>query len=87
MIFIEIIIIGAIIGWLAAAVTGRREGILGSIVIGVVGALIGGVLSSAFTGFGKSFTAMSWSGIVWSFIGAVILSIILNAVQHNRVHR
>lgn len=76
------IIVGAIIGWLAAAVAGRNEGLVGSAVIGIVGAIIGGFLSQLFTGGHHAYWSFTWSGIVWSFIGALILSVILNATQH-----
>ncbi len=86
---ILILIIGAIVGWVAAAIMGRREGILGSIAIGVVGAIIGGFLATLFGSANNSFLSLTMSGIIWSFIGAVILVAILNAVQgshsHNRI--
>jgi len=78
---ITALIIGAIVGWLAAAVTGRDEGIFGSMAIGVVGAIIGSFLSSFFSG-GHSYIGITLPGLVWAFIGAVILSVVLNLVQH-----
>lgn len=75
------LIIGGIVGWLAAAVTGRNEGIIGSIAIGVVGSIIGGILAALFNS-GAGFLSFSWPSIIWSFIGAVILSVLLNIFQH-----
>jgi uncharacterized membrane protein YeaQ/YmgE (transglycosylase-associated protein family) len=83
MSLLAIIIIGGIIGWLAARLAGRDEGIIGSIVIGIVGAFIGSALASVLNAGAQSYFAFSWSGVLWSFIGAVILSAILNAVQHH----
>ena len=80
------LIIGGIVGWLAAALAGRREGIIGSVAIGVVGSIIGGVLSSLFRGGSQSYLSLTWPGLVWSFIGALILVIILNAAQHRTHH-
>ncbi len=67
------LIIGAVAGWLASMVMGTnyRQGLLLDIVVGIIGALIGGVL----------FTAIGAPGVtgfnVWSlfvaFIGAVVL--------------
>jgi len=84
------LIIGGIIGWLAAAVTGRNEGILGSIAIGVVGAIIGSIIANLLGNAGGSLVSSSWSGIFWTFVGALILSGLLNALQsggrgHNNV--
>lgn len=80
------IIIGGIIGWLAAAVTGRDEGILGSIAIGIVGSIIGGFIAHLFNS-STGYLNASWSGLVWSFIGAVILAAGLNMIQHGRHHQ
>ena len=85
MSIIVALIIGGIIGWIGAALTGRREGILGSVAIGIVGSLIGGALASLFNS-GHSYISFSWSGFLWSLIGAVILSAILNTVQHRPHH-
>lgn len=65
---------------------GRDEGITGSIVIGIVGAFIGGILAAVFGAGNQSFLAFTWLGLVWSFIGAIILSAILNAAQHRTHH-
>lgn len=81
-----ILIIGGMVGWLAAAVAGRDEGILGSIVIGIVGSFIGSFISAALTGADRSFLALSWVGLFWSFVGALVLSAILNAVQRRSHH-
>ncbi len=74
------LIIGGIVGWLAAAIIGRNEGIIGSVAIGVVGAVIGSLLAGLFSPSGVMF-APSWSSLVWTFIGAIILVAVLNAVQ------
>ena len=79
---ILMLIIGGIVGWLAARLMGRDEGVIASVVIGVVGALIGGFLSSLFTGTNQSYLGFSWVGIFWAFVGSVILVAILNAITH-----
>jgi len=76
------LIIGGIIGWLGAALTGRDEGVIGSVAIGIVGSIIGGVLASLFNGGNQAYLAFTWAGVVWSLIGAVIFAAILNTVQH-----
>jgi len=80
------IIIGGIIGWIASRIAGRSEGILGSIVIGIVGAFIGSWIGSLFSSAGTSYTSMTWSGFIWSLIGAIILVAILNAFSGRRHH-
>lgn len=86
MSLIAALIIGGLIGWLAAALFGRNEGVVASVIIGIIGSIIGSFVSMLFTGGDQAALAFSWSGIIWSFIGAVILIAILNAVQGSR-HR
>jgi uncharacterized membrane protein YeaQ/YmgE (transglycosylase-associated protein family) len=78
---IVMLILGGLVGWAASQMLGREEGLLASIVIGIVGSFIGGLVSQLFTGADRSFLALSWMGLFWSFIGAVILVAILNAVR------
>ena len=78
------IILGGLVGYIAARLLGRNEGVLASIVIGVIGSFIGGFVSRLFTGADQSFLAFSWMGLFWSAIGALILVAILNAVRKPR---
>lgn len=75
------IILGGFVGWAASKMLGRDEGVLASIVIGIVGSFIGGLVSRLFTGADQSYLAFSWSGLFWAFIGALILVAILNATR------
>lgn len=80
------IILGGIVGYLAARLLGRDEGILASIIIGIIGSFLGGFISRLFTGSDESFLAFSWVGLFWSFIGSLILVALLNAVSRPRSH-
>ncbi|HEY4160775.1 MAG TPA: GlsB/YeaQ/YmgE family stress response membrane protein [Candidatus Saccharimonadales bacterium] len=80
------LIIGGVIGWLAAKVAGRNEGIIASMAIGIVGSIIGGFLSVVLGAGGHAYLSFSWASVAWSFIGALILVLILNALQHNSHH-
>lgn len=73
------IVIGALVGWIASQIMGRSEGLAASIIIGIVGSFIGGLLSSVFTGTSQSSLGFSWTGIFWSLIGSIILVALLNA--------
>ena len=83
---IIVLILGAIVGWLGARIMGRHEGLLASIVIGIVGAFIGDGLAKLLGGPG-AYLAFSWSGLLWALIGAIILAALLNAVQHRHSSR
>jgi len=71
------IIFGALAGWAASIVTGRnsRMGCFANIIIGVLGAIIGGFLYGLLTG--SSFTiTWSWLSFLVAVIGAVLLLMI-----------
>lgn len=86
MSILMIILVGGLIGWIAARLAGRDEGILGSILIGIVGSFIGSILSKLLTGSDRSYLAFDWGAFFWSLIGALILVAILNRVSHPRHH-
>ena len=86
--FIIWIVIGGIIGWLASLVmkTDAQQGLFLNIVVGIIGALLGGWLLSPLFGAGTinadDFSVMS---LVVSFLGAVILLAIVNLIFRGRV--
>ncbi|HEX8997902.1 MAG TPA: GlsB/YeaQ/YmgE family stress response membrane protein [Ktedonobacterales bacterium] len=77
------IIIGGLAGWLASKlVRGSGSGILMDIVVGIVGAFIGGLIVELLGGTG--FTGFNlWSFIV-AFIGAVILLLVVRMFTGSR---
>jgi uncharacterized membrane protein YeaQ/YmgE (transglycosylase-associated protein family) len=76
------LIVGAIAGWLAGQVmTGAGFGLLADVVVGIVGAVIGGFVLSLF---GIAGTVGFVGSIVVAFIGAVILVAILRALAPSR---
>jgi uncharacterized membrane protein YeaQ/YmgE (transglycosylase-associated protein family) len=64
------IIIGALAGWIASRIMKTKEGLLMDIVIGVVGALIGGFLLSFFV---NTASGGWWFTLFTAILGAVIL--------------
>ena len=82
------LIAGAIVGWLAGMVMNDRGGVLMNIVVGIVGALIGGWLFGRPTinnGFFNTAGTFNVTALVVSFVGAVILLAIVNLVRRGRV--
>ena len=77
------LVIGGIIGWLASIVmrTDAQQGILLNIVVGIVGAFVGGLI---FSGGSINDGVTTYSFLV-SLVGAVILLAIVNLVQRGRV--
>lgn len=80
------IIVGGIIGWLASMVMNRDAsmGIFWNIIVGVIGSFLGGWIGTFF-GVGATLTTFSPIGLLMSFIGAVVLLMIVNLVQRGRV--
>lgn len=84
------IILGGLAGWLASIVMGRndQQGCIMNVVVGVIGAFLGGVGYNFLTGRGFS-TAMtldisSLTGFVVAVIGAVVFLFIVNLVTGRR---
>jgi uncharacterized membrane protein YeaQ/YmgE (transglycosylase-associated protein family) len=79
------IVIGLIAGWLASAVVGGGFGLIGDIVVGVVGAFVGGFVFRALhisTPFG------GLAGTIFvAFIGAVVLLLLLRLIRSASVRR
>ncbi len=76
------IIVGLIAGWLAGELMrGRGYGPVGDIIIGIVGAIIGGFLASYLFGIPNPVNGINVGSIVVAFLGAIVLIAILRAVR------
>lgn len=85
---ILIIIIGGILGWLASKVmrTDAQQGIFLNIIVGVVGALLAGFLLNPLIGGGNIMAGdFSSSGLIVSFLGALVLLAIVNLFRRGSV--
>ncbi|HEU4708717.1 MAG TPA: GlsB/YeaQ/YmgE family stress response membrane protein [Methylophilaceae bacterium] len=86
--FLAWIIVGGILGWLASLVmrTDAQQGLFLNIVVGIIGALLGGWLLAPFVGTGTiNQNDFSLSSLIVSFLGAVILLAIVNLFRRNAV--
>lgn len=81
------IIVGAIAGFAASkVVSGKGMGLLWDIVVGIVGAFIGGWLAG-LVGLGVSPGTFTVGGLLSAFVGAVILLVIFRALTQRGVIR
>ena len=71
--------IGLIAGWLASALVGGGMGVVGDIVVGIVGAFVGGFLFRAL-GVHAPFHGFAATTFV-AFVGAVVLLLLLRLVR------
>jgi uncharacterized membrane protein YeaQ/YmgE (transglycosylase-associated protein family) len=76
--FLYFLLVGMFVGWLAGLIVkGRGFGVLGDIVVGVIGAYLGGFLAGLvgiqpITGLGA---------LAMSVVGAIVLLAIVKAVR------
>ena len=79
------IVVGLIAGWLASQVMrGGGYGLIGDIIVGVVGAVIGGFLAGTLLKIPNAVNGINVTSILVAFIGAVILIAILRMVSGRR---
>jgi uncharacterized membrane protein YeaQ/YmgE (transglycosylase-associated protein family) len=78
------LIVGAVAGWLASMVmsTDRQQGLLMDIVIGILGAMLGGFLFNQFGAAGV--TGFNIWSIFVAFIGAVALLAVVRLLNGRR---
>jgi uncharacterized membrane protein YeaQ/YmgE (transglycosylase-associated protein family) len=77
------IVLGAIAGFTANALMGNREGLLMTIILGIVGAVVGGWLAGTVLGI-ADVTGINVQSIVVAVIGAVIVVAVFQALQRRR---
>ncbi|MCU0492470.1 MAG: GlsB/YeaQ/YmgE family stress response membrane protein [Chloroflexaceae bacterium] len=87
--FILWLLFGALVGWLASIImrTDAQQGALLNIVVGIVGAFIGGFVFNLF-GFGGgniNNNDFSIGSLLVSLVGAIILLAIVNLVRRGSV--
>lgn len=75
------ILFGALAGWIASIImnTNEEQGALGNIIVGIIGAFIGGFLVQLLTG--NDVSGFNFTSLVVAIIGAVILLAIVKAVR------
>jgi uncharacterized membrane protein YeaQ/YmgE (transglycosylase-associated protein family) len=75
------ILVGLIAGWLAGVVMkGGSYGIVGDIVLGIVGALVGGFLASALFNVGDPIGGFDLTTLLVAFLGAIVVVAIVRAL-------
>jgi uncharacterized membrane protein YeaQ/YmgE (transglycosylase-associated protein family) len=81
------IVVGGILGWIASLImrTDAQQGLLLNIIVGIVGALLGGWLLGGLFNTGTINQGdFSLSGLLVSLLGAIILLAIVNLFTRGR---
>ncbi len=76
------ILFGALAGWIASLIAGtnERQGCLMNVVVGVVGAFIGGFVLNLLTGRGMNL-GFNIASLAVAIVGALILLALASAVR------
>lgn len=85
--FILWLIVGGVVGWLASLImrTDVQQGILLNVIVGIIGAFIGGWVISPMVGVGTINQGVTIGSMLVSLVGAVILLAIVNLFRRGRV--
>jgi uncharacterized membrane protein YeaQ/YmgE (transglycosylase-associated protein family) len=78
------VIFGGIVGWIASMVMGRNaeQGILGNIIVGIVGAFLGGFIMNALGQTGVN--GFNLYSFLVALLGSVVLLWLYRAFTHRR---
>jgi uncharacterized membrane protein YeaQ/YmgE (transglycosylase-associated protein family) len=77
------IVLGAIAGWITNMIMGGKEGVLATIILGIVGAVVGGWLAGTVLKV-ADVTGVNVESIVVAVIGAVIVVAVYRLVVGRR---
>lgn len=73
------IVFGALAGWIASMIVRTEQGLLLDIVVGIIGAVIGGFIFRAFGAAGVS--GFNIYSLLVAILGAIVLLWIVKAVR------
>ena len=85
--FIVWLLVGGIIGWIASKVmnTDAQQGVILNVVVGIIGAFLGGMLISPLVGVPTiNQNAFSIGAMAVSLVGAIILLAIVNLFRRGK---
>ena len=79
------LIVGGVVGWLASLVmrTDAQQGIILNIVVGIVGAVIAGLLLGG--GNINNSNPLDITNLLYSLLGAIILLAVVNLIRRGTV--
>jgi uncharacterized membrane protein YeaQ/YmgE (transglycosylase-associated protein family) len=77
------LVVGAIAGFLASELMGTREGLVMMLVLGIVGAIVGGWIAADLLKV-ANVTGINLTSIVVAIVGAVIVIVVVNSFSGRR---
>jgi uncharacterized membrane protein YeaQ/YmgE (transglycosylase-associated protein family) len=77
------IVVGAIAGFLASEIMGTREGLVLMVVLGIVGAVVGGWIASDLLKI-ADVTGINLTSIVVAIVGAMVVIVVVQSLGGRR---
>jgi len=79
------IVLGGLAGWVASIIMGKNAsmGIFANIIVGVIGAFIGGILMNYWGGWG--ITGFNGKSFFVALLGSVVLLALINLIRRGKV--
>jgi uncharacterized membrane protein YeaQ/YmgE (transglycosylase-associated protein family) len=77
------VVVGAIAGFLASEIMGTREGLVLMIVLGIVGAVVGGWIASDVLNI-ANVTGINLTSIIVAIVGAVVVIFVVQSMSGRR---
>jgi uncharacterized membrane protein YeaQ/YmgE (transglycosylase-associated protein family) len=77
------IVLGAIAGWITNLIMGGKEGVIATILLGIVGAIVGGFVAGSVLKV-ADVTGVNIQSIVVAVIGAIIVVAVYRMVVNRR---
>ncbi len=75
------VLVGLIAGWLTGLVLhGSGYGLVGDIILGILGALVGGFLVSAVFGVPDAVRGFNVPTVIVAFVGGIIVVMVIRAI-------
>jgi uncharacterized membrane protein YeaQ/YmgE (transglycosylase-associated protein family) len=88
--FLIWLIVGGVIGWVASIIMGtnRQQGILLNVIVGIVGAFVGGLVLTPLFGIATiNQDNFSLPGLMVSLVGAIILLALVSLLRGGGLRR
>ena len=77
------VVVGAIAGFLASEIMGTREGLILMVVLGIVGAVVGGWIASDLFHI-ADVTGINLTSIIVAIVGAIIVIVVYDSLVGRR---
>ena len=78
------IVVGLIAGWLAGQVMGSGFGLVGDIIVGIIGAFVGGWRASTLLNMPDAVNGINITSSIVAAVGAIVLLFVVRMVGGGR---